>query len=507
MKPVAPLCLVLALWAAPVAAAPSVRTAQGAVSGTTAGGVTAFRSIPYAAPPLGALRWKAPAAPTAWRGVRAANAYGPVCIQSPVDWAGHALDHTSEDCLTLSVWTPKLAASARLPVMVWFHGGGYTAGAGSQYDATSLARHGAVIVTVNYRLGALGFLAHPALTAESPLHASGNYGLLDQIAALKWVRANIAQFGGNPRNVTIFGQSAGGGSAMLLTVSPLARGLFQKAIFESGSALELPSTQHGERPGLADAEKAGLAFAQRLHAATPAALRALPAAAFLGHDVPGIAQGPIIDGKVVPADITMAYRAHRDAGIPLLLGWNSNESARFMGSVTRDLYLARIKGVGSMAPALLRAYPAESDAEAAVNAVDLASDTGFGWRSWSLAEARLAKTAPATFVYQFDNPPPGPDGTRSRGAVHSDELRYVWGDKAGEPGWSPADAALQEQIQDYWVNFARTGNPNGPGLVQWPTYRPDRTALWFADGKARTGEVLRADKLRIIDGALREPAR
>lgn len=301
MKPASPLCLILACIASSaVAAAPSVRIAQGQLSGTSRSGVTAFRSIPYAAPPVGMLRWKAPAAPRAWRGVRAADAYGPVCIQSPVDWAGHALDHTSEDCLTLSVWTPNLSASAHLPVMVWFHGGGYTAGAGSQYDATSLARHGAVIVTVNYRLGALGFLAHPALTAESPLHSSGNYGLLDQIAALKWVRANIAHFGGNPRNVTIFGQSAGGGSAMLLTVSPLARGLFHKAIFESGAALELPLAQTGEGPGIAAAEKAGLAFARKLHAGTPAALRALPASAFLGNDVPGIAQRPIIDGKIVP---------------------------------------------------------------------------------------------------------------------------------------------------------------------------------------------------------------
>jgi len=507
MKASAFFLLALTGLATPALAGPTVRIAQGAVSGTSREGVTSFRSIPYAVPPVGPLRWKAPVAPRRWRGVRKADAYGPVCIQSPVDWAGHDLDWTSEDCLTLSVWTPKLAASAHLPVMVWFHGGGYTAGSGSQYDATPLARHGAVIVTVNYRLGALGFLAHPALTAESPLHSSGNYGLLDQIAALKWVRANIAQFGGNARNVTIFGQSAGGGSAMLLTVSPLARGLFQKAIFESGAGLSLPNARQGEGPRLADAEKAGLALAETLHAPTLAAMRALPPATFLGKDVMGISDGPIIDGKVVPADITSAYRARRDAGVPVLLGWNSNESARFVSGVTRATYLANIKSFGDLAPDFLRLYPAGSDAEAAVNAVDLASDTSFSWRGWSLAEARLTKAAPATFVYQFDNPPPAPDGSRTKGAVHSDELRYVWGDKAKAGPWPAADAALEDVIQRYWVNFARTGDPNGPGLVRWAPYRTGRTALWFRDSAATAGPVLRADKLRALDRALRQPAR
>ena len=502
-----PLAVALASLAASASAAPIVQIAQGELAGTSADGVAAFRGIPYAAAPLGPLRWKAPAAPKSWRGVRAADASGPVCIQSPVDWAGHALDHTSEDCLTLGVWTPKVAVSARLPVMVWFHGGGYTAGAGSQYDGAKLARHGAVIVAVNYRLGALGFLAHPALTAESPLHSSGNYGLLDQIAALKWVRANIARFGGNPDNVTIFGQSAGGGSAMLLTVSPLARGLFQKAIFESGSALNVPGVRDGEDLHLPDAEKAGLATATALHANSLAALRALPASAFLGRDIAGISHGPIVDGKIIPEDITTAWRAHRDAPVPVLLGWNSNESARFIGPVTRADYLSNIKQFGRLAPDFLRLYPAADDAEASRAAVDLGSDFGFGWRSWSLAEARLAKTSPATFVYQFDNPPPGPDGTRTRGAVHSDELRYVWGDDAAEDKWPAADKALEAAIQTYWVNFARTGDPNGPGLVRWTPYRPGRTALWFANGAAKAGHVLREEKLRAMDQALRQPTR
>jgi len=510
MKASAPLLLILASLTSPAWAAPNVRLAQGALSGTSRDGVTAFRAIPYAAPPVGALRWKAPAAPEPWHGVRAADAYGPVCPQPPVDWAGHDLDRTSEDCLTLNVWTPNAAPSARLPVMVWFHGGGYTNGAGSQgtYEGTKLARRGVVIVTVNYRLGALGFLAHPALTAESPLHSSGNYGLLDQIAALKWVRANIAQFGGDPANVTIFGQSAGGGSAMLLTVSPLARGLFQKAIFESGAALQPPGPR-GEGPHLAEAEQAGIALAGKLHADGLAALRALPASAFLGRDLMGPSMMPIIDGKIVPTDITSAYRTQRDAGVPVLLGWNSQEAAGFIGgiTITRADYLANIKGAGNMAADLLRLYPAETDADAKQAMIDLQSDAGFGWRGWSIAEARQAKVAAPLFLYQFDNPPPRPDGTRTKGAVHSDELRYVWGNDDPEGKWPAADKDLEATIQSYWVNFARTGNPNGPNLVRWDPYRPGRTALWFSNGTAKAGGVLRADGLRAIDQMQHQPAR
>lgn len=508
MKSCAPLLLTLVCLASHVSASPSIRIAQGALTGTSRDGVVAFRAIPYAAAPVGELRWKAPAAAQAWRGARNASAFGPVCPQPPVDWAGHDLDRQSEDCLTLNVWTPKLSTSARLPVMVWFHGGGYTNGAGSQgtYEGTKLARRGVVIVTVNYRLGALGFLAHPALTAESPLHTSGNYGLLDQIAALKWVRANIARFGGDPHNVTIFGQSAGGGSAILLTVSPMARGLFQKAIIESGAALKLPSARDGEGPSLIDAERSGVALAAKLHANGLAALRALPACAFLSRDVPAINMGPIIDGKVVPEDITSAYRAQRDSRVPILLGWNSNEAGRFLGKVTRSEYLANIQSLGPLAADFLRIYPASTDAEASEAAIDLASDTEFGWRGWSLAEARLAKSSPATFLYQFDNPPPGPDGSRTKGAVHSDELRYVWGNDDPDNKWSAADNKLEDVIQSYWVNFARTGDPNGVGLVPWAPYRLNRTALWFRNGGAKAGAVLRKDKLRTMDQALRQTA-
>ncbi|SDA35587.1 carboxylesterase/lipase family protein [Sphingomonas sp. NFR15] len=484
-------------------AAPVVNIAQGRLEGTTTRGVSVFKAIPYAAPPVGDLRWRAPQPPRTWPGVRAATAFGPVCPQAPVGWAGHDLDRTSEDCLTLNVWTPRMATVARLPVLVWFHGGGYTAGAGSQrtYEGSTLARQGVVIVTINYRLGVFGYLAHPALSKESPYARSGNYGLLDQIAALRWVRANIAKFGGDPANVTVSGQSAGGGSAMLVTVSPLARGLFRKAIFESGAALGIPGA--GSDVGLASAEQAGVAFAQRLHAGTIAQLRAMPAAALIATVAPRIATAPIRDGKIVPLDITAAYRSRRDAGVPVLLGWNSNEAARFRDGGTLADYLADTRQTYPViAPELLRLYPANSDATAPRAARNLMSDISFGWRSWSIAEARaIGGTAPV-FLYQFDNPPPRADGSRSDGAVHSDELDYVWGNHDPARRWTAADTALAGVMQRYWVTFMRNGDPNGPGLPRWAPYAGGRTALWFRPAGLKNARPLRAATLRALDQVL-----
>jgi len=494
--------LLAGLAAVQASAAPLVTLVEGRLSGSVQDGVSAFRAIPYAAPPVGALRWRAPAPAKHWAGVRDAAAFGPVCAQAPVNWAGHDLDRTSEDCLTLNVWTPRLARSARLPVMVWFHGGGYTGGAGSQstYEGTHLAQQGVVIVTVNYRLGALGFLAHPALSAESPDHVSGNYGLLDQIAALRWVHDNISRFGGDPANVTIFGQSAGGGSAMLLTVAPAARGLFAKAIFESGAALNIPGLP-GPDSSLKAAEQMGADYARTLGATTADQLRALPVAKLIDARMP---IGPVVDGKYVPEDITAAYRSHREAPVPILLGWNSDEAARFIPPQNFAERSARLAGMPGPFADLVRLYPATDDASATRAERDLGSDTQFGWRSWSLAEARAAQGAPPVYVYQFDNPPPGDDGSRAPGAVHSDELGYVWGNNDPSGRWPAADKALAAAVQHYWVDFARTGDPNEAGLPFWAPYAKGRTALWFRHGAAEPGAVLRADRLKRID-ALTHP--
>jgi para-nitrobenzyl esterase len=386
--------------------------------------------------------------------------------------------------------------------MVWFHGGGFTAGAGSQstYEGSHLSRLGAVIVTVNYRLGALGFLAHPALTAESPSHTSGNYGLLDQIAALRWVRANIVRFGGNPHNVTIFGQSAGGGSAMLLTVAPEARGLFAKAIFESGAALNIPGLP-GPDGTLREAEGHGADYARTLGAETAAQLRALPVEKLLDPNAPG---RPVVDGRVIPEDVTSAYRNRREAPVPILLGWNSDEAARFIPPQTLATYNSRLVTGPRQIAELLRLYPAHNDASATQALRDIATDIEFGWRSWSLAEARTVPSAPPLYLYQFDNPPPAADGSRTAGALHSDELGYVWGNNDPTGHWPAADRDLGAKMQRYWVNFARTGDPNGLNLPQWLSYAQGRTALWLRHGTGNLGPVLRADQLRKIDALARK---
>ncbi|MBB5716467.1 carboxylesterase family protein [Sphingomonas aerophila] len=494
------LSLLLGLAATPGLAGPVVTVAQGKVEGSSTAGVSVFKAVPYAAPPIGKLRWKPPTQALSWAGVRQGTAFGAVCSQAPVDWAGHDLDRTSEDCLTLNIWTPQVSDGARLPVLVWFHGGGYTGGAGSQrtYEGSNLARRGAVIVTVNYRLGVLGYMAHPALSKEAPLGTSGNYGLLDQIAALEWVRANIARFGGNPANVAVAGQSAGGGSAMLVTVSPLARGLFQKAIFESGAALDLPGTAQGS--SFKRAELAGGAFAKRLGATTLDKLRGLPVSALIAPGAPRAITSPVQDGRVVPLDITAAYQGRHDAGVPVLLGWNSNEAARFVTHATLATYAASASAdYGLLAPDLLRLYPAGDDATATRAAQNLMSDAGFGWRSWSIAQARSSGKPASVFLYQFDNPPPGPDGSRADGAVHSDELDYVWGNADAKDRWSAADILLSDTMQRYWVNFLRTGDPNGPGLPLWAPYRASETALWLRRNELRNEAPLREEKLRNID--------
>lgn len=500
--------LLLALMATPGWASPVVTIAQGRISGTTNQGVLTFKGIPYAAPPVRKLRWRPPVPAPRWSNVREASAFGPVCPQAPVTWAGHDLDRTSEDCLTLNVWTPRTAGGARLPVLMWFHGGGYTAGAGSQgtYEGSKLARRGAVIVTVNYRLGVLGYLAHPALSKESPVGLSGNYGLLDQIAALRWVHANIARFGGNPANVTVAGQSAGGGSAMLVTVSPLARRLFQKAIFESGAALDLPGTRAGD--SLERAEEAGAAFGQKLGARSLDELRALPTSALIAPGAPRSITSPIQDGTIVPIDITAAYRRKEEPGFPLLLGWNSNEAARFIDHATLAGYAASAhESYGPVASELLHLYPAATEAAATHAAQDLMSDVGFGWRSWSIAEARKDGEGPPVFLYQFDNPPPGANGSRTSGAVHSDELGFVWGNDDPERRWSAADNALSDEMQRYWINFMRTGNPNGVGLPRWAPYTEATTALWLRSSGLTNKPPNRLQKLRAIDAILRSSAR
>ena len=482
--------------------APVVHLAQGDLSGVQADGVTVYKGIHYAAAPEGRLRWAPPAPAPKWSGVRAATAYGPACPQPHMMWNPPEPQGDAEDCLALNVWTPASVANAKLPVMVWIHGGAYVGGSGSAglFDGNSLAKRGVVVVTLNYRLGTLGFMAHPALTKEAG--TSGNYGIMDQIAALKWVQANIAQFGGDPSNVTIFGESAGGGSVMLLTVAPQARGLFQKAIAESGAALPV-QPKGWARPDavvtLAQAEAAGIAFQQKLGASNIADMRAMSVDAIVNADAPQSARWPIADGTVVPGDVTSLYRAGRQNHVAILLGWNSAEGMLFARPGTRADYEKTVRASwGPHADRMLALYPAADDAAVlGANALSF-GDIGFGWPDWSLAEAQRAQGKPI-YVYHFDQPPPRAPGFpfQGKGAFHADEMAFVFGNHPAD--WPVGDLAVSQAMQGYWTNFAKTGNPNGAGLPAWRPYAGNGSVQWFQNGAASPGPVAREAELKALD--------
>ncbi|MYM70902.1 carboxylesterase family protein [Duganella sp. FT134W] len=465
-----------ALWLAfvawPAAAEPTapLNTGDGAIVGTRADGLHTYLGIPYAAPPVGALRWRAPQPVAPWQGVKDASHYAAACAQT-ADWITHP---KSEDCLYLNVWSPaKHATTVRLPVIVWIHGGGYYGGTAAQplYNGSRLARHGAVVVTLNYRLGIFGFFAHPELSAESPDRASGNQGILDQIAALRWVKANIARFGGDPQRVTIVGESAGGESVALLVASPLAHGLFQRAIAESGNdALPLDASEN-QRFTRQAAEAEGAAIGQL------ADLRALGTAALQKQ---AWTPRTFVDGHLLREDLTTLYRNHRQNDVPLLVGWNAEEGKDLApeilgtGDFSAANYNALVAKLLGHAPsaAVLTAYPGATDTQAKVSLPQLTNDW-WGWRMarWAALQARHGR-APA-YVYFFAHrpaPPATPCGYGC-GAGHGAEIQYVFDNlDLDQRAWRPADRQLAERMAATWVNFARSGQPNGSGLPQWPAY-------------------------------------
>ena len=513
----------------------TVETSAGALEGEYADDardLLVFRGVPYAQPPVGDARWRPPAPVEPWDGVRPAQAFAPACWQRPNDllslYARGDLDR-SEDCLHLNVWTPAADAAAALPVMVWYHGGGYNAGAGSPriFDGAALARRGVVLVTLNYRLGPFGFLAHPALTAESPRASSGNYGLLDQIAALEWVRDNAAAFGGDPGNVTIFGQSAGSWTVCYLMASPLAKGLFHKAIGQSGGCFE------GERPHLADAtgepgaeqsaHDAGLAAAAALGVEgegpeAAAALRALAPETVLDET---LGSGAVIDGWVVPRPPRAIFAAGEHHDVPVVVGATADEVNADLagGAPTRDELEASVRSrYGSAADELLAAYAGELADSPTTAARQIRTDRRFVWemRAWARAVEAAGNDA---YLYFFSHAPPvfrlyvhdQPDlrvegGRRSYGAYHSGELAYVFGN-TGLVGldWTDWDHELSRVITRYWTNFARTGDPNGEGLPAWPRYEraTDRSMEFGAE--VRVVEGVRKAKLDLFDRALDWP--
>ena len=466
-----------------------VRTTAGLLEGTTAdeGRVRVFKGVPFAAPPVGDLRWKSPAPVSPWTGVRKADAFGAQCLQPQV-FDDIVFDRpASEDCLYLNLWTPAARADAKLPVMVWIHGGGYQAGASHEprHDGVRLARNGVVLVAINYRMGVFGFFAHPALSAADARGSSGNYGLLDMVAALQWVRDNIGAFGGDPGNVTIFGESAGSFAVNALMVVPQARGLFHKAIGESGAHLG-PSLPLATR---AASEANGEKFGAALKATTVQSLRATPAADVLAAAAtwqPWFS--PAVDGVVLTEPVLATFAAGRQAQVPLLAGWNADEARSGVTLAAERLTAASFveqtrKRFGPAAEAVLKVYPATSDAEALESAAALAGDLFIGYSTWKWLEAhRTTSTAPI-YRYLFSRRIPVAPGGVSNGrpvtaeavgARHAGEIEYVFGtlDTVKGVEWTPADRALSEAIGRYWTNFARSGNPNGDGLQAWPALGP-----------------------------------
>ena len=496
------------LCALSVAANAEVTTARvsgGQIEGTAASGVASFKGIPFAAPPVGDLRWKKPQPVVAWSGVKKASDYAPACMQDPnmLKFIG-APEGVSEDCLYLNVWTPAKAASERLPVMVWIYGGGFAAGATSSatYDGTRLAQKGVVLVSVAYRVGPFGFLAHPDLSRESG-KGSGNYGLQDMIAGLEWVKANIAAFGGDPRNVTIFGESAGGIAVSMLGASPAAKGLFAKAISESGGNFAPPrhAAEGGQQtPTLAVAEKSGANLFEKLGAKSLADARKLPAEQVQKALPPGLGGGfwPNFDGDVLPTDQYMLYSAGRFNDTPVLIGTNSDEGALFFrGATTSAAYEKTIRdGYGEGADKILAANPHASDADAATATKNIARDSLFGWSTWTWARLQSSKGKGAAYVYYFDQRTP----QTPAGAPHAAELGYVFRTldaRGGQP--RPEDLAMSELVSSYWTNFAKTGDPNGAGLPKWPAFTESAQQAMVFDTMSSARPMPNLPQLEALD--------
>ncbi len=470
--------------------------------------VRAYLGIPFAAPPLGNLRWKPPQPVVPWEGVKAADAFAPRCMQfgrphGSVYFEYFGDQPTGEDCLYVNVWAPAVPAGHGLPVMVWIYGGGFQIGSAANpvFDGTEIARRGVVLVSMNYRVGVFGFLAHPDLSAESPEHVSGNYGLLDQIGALQWVKRNVGAFGGDPDNVTIFGQSAGAWSVIYLLSSPRARGLFHHAIAESGGI-------DRRYIGLADAEKAGSDFAQKLGVHGITELRARSAQELLETRA---AMLPTIDGLVLPDRTSTLFSEGHEAPVPLLMGWNANEGRSLPQATTLATYQQSARqAYGDAVDRVLALYPAHDDAEAKQASKTLFGDAVLAWGTWSVANQHVRNGFP-TYVYYFSHPQPLFPGqtfdeigsNETLGAFHSSEYPYIFGTLAAlTRAWTDADRELSDRMRSYWVAYAATGNPNAPGLPNWPRYIGNDETIMRLGARTDEASVPNTEGLRFFDELL-----
>ena len=487
------------------AAAVLALTTSGSISGTREGGLSVYKGVPFAAPPVGKLRWGSPEPVSPWTGTRTATAFAPACMQEGVSMPGEVPPKVSEDCLYLNIWTPAKRAAERLPVIVWIYGGGYRNGSASMplYWGDQLAHQGVIVVTIAYRLGPLGFLALPELTRESPHGSSGNYGLMDQIAALRWVQQNISAFGGDPNRVTIAGQSSGAISVSILMTSPQAKGFFQRAIGESGGLFE--PLQLAPSYLLINAERDGEKYAATLGVHSLEELRRLPATSLLGGNNAGGVTHPVIEPYLLPMAPYAAFAAGRQNDVPLLIGSNAEE-ARSLTDVTRvkaDTFDADVeRSFGALPPAIVAAYPHTSDETARQARLDLERDLRFGWDMWAWARSQAATGQGAVYYYSFRQRPPFPTDSlyAGWGASHFAELWYVFEHLNQEPWhWSKADRKVAETMSRYWTNFARSGDPNGKGLPAWPAFKnANNRVLYFGD-PITVGEVPNIDSLTVLD--------
>lgn len=481
------------------------RTAKGTLEGVLSadGKVRMFKGVPYAAPPVGTLRWKPPQPAASWSGVRKATEFTPRCMQARVYTDMIFRDPgTSEDCLYLNVWAPPQASGQRLPVMVWIYGGGFAAGATSEprQDGSNLVKKGVLVVSMNYRLGIFGFFSHPGLAQESAHHASGNYGLMDQTAALQWVHDNIAAFGGDPDNVTIFGESAGSFSVSAQMASPLSKGLFRRAIGESGAffgdTLRLKT--------LEETEKADVAYAKNsLRTDSLEELRAMPAEKIL--EVISQGQGvrfvPNIDGYFLPESVAAIFAAGKQAHVPLLAGWNADEQT-YRSILQRDEptpqnYQSHLQTLyGTRAAEFLKAYAGTTPDQVKRAAQDLASDRFIAFGTWKWLDAHLETGKAPEYRYHFEQNLPEP----LNAAPHASEIEFVFDAlPSRELPWRSEDRQLSELMSTYWTNFAKKGDPNGAGLPKWPVYTKDEYQTMHLRAESSASADDRRGRYELLD--------
>jgi para-nitrobenzyl esterase len=484
-----------------------VQIEPGLISGVKSenNSVVSFKGIPFAAPPVGDMRWKAPAPPSSWTGVRKCDAFGASPMQpKPIPFFMLSREFLipeqpmSEDCLYLNVWTAANSAKEKRPVFVWIYGGGFTTGGGAvpAYDGEAMAKKGVVFVSFNYRLGIFGFYAHPELSSESPLHASGNYGLLDQLAVLKWIQKNISAFGGDPGNVTIAGQSAGSISVNCLMASPLAKGLFHRAIAESGTMV-LPNP-FIKMPLLAGAEQEGLKWAASKKISSISEMRKAPAKDLTQSGMMMGLYGPIADGYVLAEPIPDIYAHGKQNHTPFLSGWNADEGIVVIYN-NKEVFRKEAMQYGQDTSLFFKYYPASTDQEAKTSQMALSRDKMIGVAGYKWAEMESNSSNAGTYLYYFTRNPPTADDHPKYGAFHTAEIGYALDNlKIIDRPWQAVDDSLATIISSYWINFAKTGNPNGKGLPEWPKYDSRKNMVMILSDKPKAEKLPNKEALDFL---------